>query len=499
MTSTLDTTAVDGLVAVRRPYIDGRFVEGAGPSVSVDNPATEAEIATVEGCSVDQVEAAILAARRSFDEGPWSGATRAERVATMLRFAEHLDARSEELRTTLIAEAGATAMMLATAQLGLPLRHAHDACDLYLSLPEQEYNPRPVDEVAAAGRVVASVRVFEPIGVVSAITAYNYPLWLNIWKVVPALLAGNSVVLRPSPFTPLTALVLGEAADAAGIPPGVFNVVVEGGFEGSHLMTTHPAVDHVSFTGSTTVGRQIMAQASATVKRVMLELGGKSVQLYLPDAVDRAPTGCAAVFANHAGQACVAPTRMLVPNASKADVIERMRSVIDHLSVGDPLDPTVQVGPLISAAQRERCERLVAAAAAAGGDVAIGGGRPAGLDRGWFFEPTVVDVPDNSNPIAQEEVFGPVLTVIGYDDVDEAVRIANDSIFGLAGYVYGNDVAEATRVGRQIRAGTVSVNGGAGSAYGSSGGHTQSGLDRERGPEGIRAYQQIKHLAIGNL
>ena len=330
----------------------------------------------------------------------------------------------------------------------MALDHIRDCADLYLSMPEYEHNPLPYDKLFPAG---TSFRRYEPVGVVSAISAYNYPFFLNVWKVVPALLTGNTTVLRPSPFTPLSALVFGEAAEAIGLPHGVLNVVVEDGLEGGLLMTTHAAVDQVTFTGSTTVGRAIMGQAAGTLKRVMLELGGKSVQLYLPDSVDRAGAGAANVFMAHAGQACAAPTRVLVPEDRKAEVVESAAEHGRAMKVGDPADPEVQVGPLISAAQRDRCATYVRSAMENGASVALGGNRPAHLERGFYFEPTVLDVPDNSNPAAQDEIFGPIVTVIGYRDIEHTIAIANDSVYGLAGQVTGRDAALARSVAERIR------------------------------------------------
>jgi len=485
-------------VRARQPYIDGKFVVGDGPPLAVENPATEEVVATVETTSVAQVEQAVMAARRAFDTGEWAWADRRERVAAVLRMADWFDQHAAELSATITAEAGATVAMIGTAQVGLPLRHIRAATELYLTLPEQEHTPRPLDEVIGGNRVAASILRYEPVGVVSAITAYNYPLWLAVWKVIPALLTGNTVILRPSPLTPISALAWGEAADAAGLPPGVLNVVVEDDLAGARLMTTAPEVDLVTFTGSTQVGREIMRQGADTVKRLMLELGGKSVQLYLPDAVERAYAGGMGVFAAHSGQACVAPTRMLVPSDRKAEVMEKVAQIASTIVIGDPSDPKVLMGPLITAAQRDKCERYVAAAVEHGAKVVYGGKRPAGLDKGYYFEPTVLDVPDNSNPAAQDEIFGPVLTVLGYDDLDHAVAIANDSIYGLAGQVYSNDLNAAVDVATRIRAGAVSVNGGTTGAYASSGGYKQSGVGRERGVDGIRTFQQIKHLSIGN-
>jgi acyl-CoA reductase-like NAD-dependent aldehyde dehydrogenase len=486
------------IVDIRQSYVGGRFVTGEGPSLAVENPATEEIVAEVETLSLAQMEAAVLAARRAFDAGDWSNRRREERIDAVLALGEYLAGRSEELAATLTAEAGSTAAMT-SAQVGMPIAHLRAACEIYGTMPDVEHTPRPLDEVILGNRVSASVMRYEPIGVVSAIAAYNFPLQTPLWKFVPALLTGSTVVVRPSPLTPIATLVLAEAADAVGLPPGVLNVVVDAGVEGGQLLSSHPAVDCVSFTGSTAVGRTIMAQAAPTVKRVLLELGGKSVQLYLEDAVERAPMGCATVFAAHSGQACVAPTRMLVPEDRKAEVLEQSVGVAGMLAVGDPSDPSTMVGPVITAAQRERCERYVAAAVDAGATVVCGGKRPAGLERGYYYEPTVLDVPDSSNPAAQDEIFGPVICVIGYRDVDHAVEIANDTVYGLAGQVYGGNVAEAVAVAERIRAGAVSVNGGYTGAYASSGGHKQSGIGRERGVDGIRAFQQVKHLSIGNL
>jgi acyl-CoA reductase-like NAD-dependent aldehyde dehydrogenase len=312
-------------------------------------------------------------------------------------------------------------------------------------------------------------------------------------------MAGNSVIVRPSPLTPISSLALGAAADEAGLPPGVLSVVIESDSAGAELLTSHPMVDMVSFTGSTAVGKAILAQAAPTVKRVALELGGKSAQIYLPDAIGRAPIGAAQVVAMTAGQACVAATRMLVPHEAKDQVLESVSQAYGAITVGAPTEPGTLMGPVISAAQRARCERYVALAQEHGGKVASGGGRPAGLDKGYYFEPTVLDVPDNSNPAARDEIFGPVLSVIGYENLDDAVRIANDSAYGLSAQVYGADVAAATAVARRLRTGAVNVNTAVFSAYAPGGGYKESGLGRERGTDGIRAFQEVKHMAIGEL
>jgi acyl-CoA reductase-like NAD-dependent aldehyde dehydrogenase len=255
----------------------------------------------------------------------------------------------------------------------------------------------------------------------------------------------------------------------------------------------------VSFTGSTSVGRQILAQAAPTVKRVSLELGGKSAQIYLDDAVDKVGGGAFMVVAMTSGQACVAATRMLVPNDRKDEVLETVKATYGTITVGSPREPSNLMGPLINAAARERCERYVALAEQHGGKVVTGGGRPADLERGYYFEPTVLDVPSNDNPAAQDEIFGPVLGVIGYRDIDHAVQIANDSSYGLSGQVYSKDAATGVAIARRLRTGAVTVNSGVFSAYAPGGGYKQSGLGRERGPEGIRDFQEVKHIAIGEL
>ncbi len=485
------------IISERRSYVAGRWAEGDAP-LRVENPADESTVAELAAAPLAEVERAIVEARRSFDAGVWAGMPATGRAAVLGAFLDHLEAARLPLAATIVAEAGQPMGFADRLQVATGLDLARATVELYLSMPEEEPNPVPLDELVQ-GRVALSVRRYEPVGVVAAITPYNAAVIMAFQKVIPALMAGNSVVLRPSPLTPVSSLAFGAAADAAGLPPGVLSVVVEDGAAGAELLSRHPAVDMVSFTGSTAVGRQILAQAAPTVKRVALELGGKSAQIYLPDAVERAATGAMAVVAATAGQACVAATRMLVPRERKEEVVEAVAAAYARVTVGLPTEPTTLMGPVISAAQRARCERFVALAEQHGGKVAHGGGRPAGFERGYFFEPTVLDLPDNANPAAQEEIFGPVIGVLGYEDIDDAVRIANDTVYGLSNQVYGADVAAATQVARRLRSGAVNVNAGVFSAYAPSGGYKQSGLGRERGPDGVRAFQEVKHLAVGEL
>jgi aldehyde dehydrogenase (NAD+) len=480
-------------------YIDGRAVAGEGERICVINPGTEEVVAEVAGASQAQTEAAIAAARRAYDSGVWSGLAAAERAEALRKLMGYLASQRERLIDLAVREAGCPISSgTMAAQVDTPLHQGLGTIDLFLKLPELEENPLPLAErTPARGGPVQSLRRYAPVGVVAGISAYNFPFYTNLWKVIPALIAGNTVILRPNPLTPLAALIFGEAAEAVGLPPGVLNVVADQGAAGGVLLSTHADVDMVAFTGSSGVGKQVAVQAAATMKRLQLELGGKSAQIYLPDAVDGAQMAAAIVCMAHAGQGCALGTRIFVPEAEKAKVLQAMAAVIEKAAViGDPADPKTTVGPVISAAQRDRCQRYVDLAVQAGAKVVSGGKRPAAPARGFFFEPTILDTPDNSNPAAQEEIFGPVVSVIGYRDVDHAVEMANDSVYGLSGYVYGKDARQAVAVATRLRTGTVNVNGGVASAYASSGGWKSSGFARERGVEGLRVYQQIQGLNI---
>jgi len=490
------------LVAARSPFVDGRFVAGDAGSFGVVSPSTEEVAFEVEASSVAQFDAAIEAARRAFDDGPWPRLSMAERASAMHRFSDALHARNDVLAESVITEAGATRTMAQMMQIGFGLAASREMVDLALPLPEWEHNEVPFAHLVGNRAVKVSTRRWEPVGVVAAITPSNFPFTTNVWKLVPALMAGCTVVLRPSPQTPLEALAIGEAAEEAGLPPGVVNVIVEQGPEGAARLSTHPGVDLVSFTGSSGVGAAIAAQAAPTMKRIILELGGKSVQLYLPDALEAGPAkavaGAMAVFFAHAGQGCSLQTRMLVPHAHKAAVLDALAAAGPTLTIGDPFEATTALGPVVSAGSRDRIEGLVARGVEAGGRVVTGGKRPAHMERGFYFEPTVVDIEDNANPLAQTEVFGPVVTVQGYGDLDEAVAITNDSQYDLSAGVYTADLDTANALVGRIRTGTVQVNTGLANSYTPMGGYKNSGVGRERGVLGMRAFQQAKHVVFGN-
>jgi aldehyde dehydrogenase (NAD+) len=478
--------------------IGGKLVEGEGQPVTVRNPSTGEVNIEFAGASINQTKAAIAAARAAADKGEWAARPQKERVAIVRDLLARFTARQDDLRDLIVTETGMPIKSFALpAQVSAPLAQMDVMLDLCLTLPEIEENPITLDErINNMGGFVQSIRRYVPVGVVAAISAYNFPLHINLWKLMPALATGNCVILRPSPLTPLSALALAEIAAEAGLPEGVLSIIAESGAEGAQLLTTDPAVNMVSFTGSTEIGSIVAGQAAPSMKRLQLELGGKSAQIYLPDRVEAAFSAAVGVCIAHAGQGCVLGTRIFVPEADKAKVLGAMAASMAYLKIGDSTDPETTMGPVISEAQAQRCERYVKLAVDAGATVVSGGKR---ADRpGYFFEPTILDVPDNKNPSAQDEIFGPVVSVIGYRDVEHAIEMANDSSLGLSGYVYGKDARAALDVAKRIRTGTVNVNAFFASANSSSGGVKMSGIGRERGVEGIRAFQDVQVMNLGS-
>lgn len=488
-------------ISQKAGFIHGELVAGNGAEIAVEDPSTGEVFARLPGLDQSQVESAIQSARSAFDSGVWSGLPAQERAAVLGRFVAALAEKSEQITDLVVREAGCprrSGVMM--AQVLAPLKQAGDTIKLCLSLPEHEENPLPLEErINPMGQVVQSLRRYTPIGVVAGIAAYNFPFYTALWKIMPALMTGNTLVLRPSPMTPLSAMIFAGAAQEAGLPPGVLNIVLEAGLEGGKLLTTDADVDMVAFTGSSKVGEQIMAQAAPTMKRLQLELGGKSAQIFLPDALDQVVPNAMGICMAHAGQGCALGTRIFVPAESKAELLQQIAGAVGTIRIGPADSEETQMGPVISRAQVERCEHYVKAAVEQGGTVVVGGKRPQGAGEGFYFEPTVLDLPDNGNPAAQDEIFGPVVSVIGYRDLDHAVEMANDSRFGLSGYVHGKDRKAALDVALKIKSGTVNVNAGLMSAYASSGGQRMSGIGRERGIEGLRLYQQLTCLNIGGV
>jgi acyl-CoA reductase-like NAD-dependent aldehyde dehydrogenase len=497
-------------------FIDGDWTEGEGGGrIDVIDPATEESIGSVAEASTKDAVRAIEAARRAFDDGPWPWMKPAERAAALVRMAEILERRGAELRELIVAETGSAGFITDFVQAGGSIgMFRSNAEHVKHSVEWLEMGPPTGGPTSVGG----SALVREPIGVVAAITPFNFPFMLNVVKSAPALAAGCTVVLKPHPWTPLDAFMIAQAAEEAGIPAGVFNVIT-GHAEVGDELTSNPMVDMVTFTGSTATGRRISASAAPTVKRVQLELGGKSAHVLLGDVSEDFARnyGFGAVLA-HCGQGCVINTRLLLPEHLLDAYREGVAAAAPAITIGDPRDPSTVLGPLIREQQRARVEGYVASGVEQGAELLTGGKRPDGFDRGFFYEPTVF-VGTNDMRIAQEEIFGPVLTVIPYSgNDDDAVRIANDSIYGLGGGVVADNAARAFNVARRIRAGLVTAQGvgtaavadlgpggGQGPGWGvgpsgigqsgAFGGYKQSGLGREWGHHGIEDFTEIKNLS----
>src|SRR6201996_492739 len=470
-------------------YIDGQWVEPSDGRYDDTNPATEAVIASAPDPSPAQVDGAIAAARAAFDSGPWAQAGPEQRAASLNQLGAALLEHADEFFALAQLEWGCTGNE----------RAAHVEGPAYAALNAAQLATHPVEEpIDAAGAAGKAVLCYEPLGVVSILTPWNFPHTLNVMKVCAALAAGNTVVLKPSPLAPLAGLALARIIDEhTDIPPGVVNVVTPADIESSKMLTVDPRIDMVSFTGSSVVGREVMSAAGATMKRLLLELGGKSASIVLDDVALDDELLQRMLFEScsfHAGQGCILHSRMLLPDAIHDEVVDRLVAMARALKVGDPTDPDVQMGPLISAAQLERVQAHVDRALDDGAKLVTGGGRPAGLDTGFYFEPTILTDVTPDSTIAQEEVFGPVLSVLRYSDDDDAVRIANNSQYGLSGAVWGADVDRAVAVARRVRTGQIAVNGfGPGGAP--FGGFNQSGFRRESGGiVGIRQDMEPKGM-----
>ncbi|MGW0872100.1 aldehyde dehydrogenase family protein [Streptomyces sp. NPDC002740] len=477
-------------------YIDGRRTDGRSDTpIPVRNPATEETVAEVPDSSPADVRQAVEAARRAFDEGPWPRMRPAQRAAVLLRMADEMERRLPELVAVNMAEAGSVRALAETLQTRVPVTHLRDMAERVIPAFGWE---RPMDATIAPGVGISQgVLRREAFGVCALISAYNFPFFLSMMKVIPALAAGCTAVLKPAPATPLESLLIGDFADAAGLPPGVLNIVT-GDAEAGRVLTTHPMVDLVSFTGSDTVGRMVHAQAAASLKKVVLELGGKSASLVRADGdLDGAVRSAFSGITTHAGQGCSLLTRTLVHESVHDEFVARLTAALTRVRVGDPADPATTMGPLISEAQRDKVEKLIRVGEEEGARLVHGGGRPAGLDRGHFVEPTLFADVHNGMTIARTEFFGPVGVVIPFATDEEAVRIANDSPYGLAAAVWSADTVAAYELASRIRAGGVTINGGSAGVNprAAFGGYKQSGLGREWGEFGLDEYLQTKTVS----
>ncbi|WP_343602098.1 aldehyde dehydrogenase [Mycobacterium sp.] len=480
----------DGVSAL---LIDGKLTPGGAGTFPTVNPATEEVLGVAADADADDLDRAVEAARRAFDDTDWSrNTTLRVRCVRQLRDAmrEHL----EQLRELTISEVGAPRRLTASAQLEGPI----DDLQFWADTVESYRWNQDLGEAAPLGIPTRRTIAREPLGVVGAITPWNFPHQINLAKLGPALAAGNTVVLKPAPDTPWCAAVLGELiVEHIDFPPGVVNIVTSSDHAIGALLAKDPRVDMISFTGSTATGRSVMADAAATVKKVFLELGGKSAFVVLDDA-DLSTACSVSAFSAcvHAGQGCAITTRLLVPRARYDEAVATAAATMSSIKPGDPSDPGTVCGPLISARQRDRVQGYLDLAVAEGGSFACGGGRPADRAVGFFIEPTVIAGLSNDARVAREEIFGPVLTVIGHDSDDDAVRIANDSPYGLSGTVFGADPHRAAAVAARLRVGTVNVNGGVWySADAPFGGYKQSGIGREMGVAGFEEYLETKLIA----
>ncbi len=472
-----------------RLFIGGEWVEPSSTNViEVVSPMTEEVVATVPEAMEADVDRAVEAAKRAFDEGPWPRMTPAERGAVLAKVSDAVRNEMGDVAELISGEMGSPVSWATMAQVLAPTMIFDYYAGLGSTFAFDEFKD------GLLGPVLVTK---EPVGVVAAITPWNVPLFLAASKLSPALLSGSTVVFKPSPETPLDANRLAELFADAGLPPGVLSVVPAGREVGEHLVN-HPDVNKVSFTGSTAAGKKIGAACGAQLKRFSLELGGKSAAVLLDDVnLDEAlPLLMPNAIMNN-GEACISQTRILAPRDRYSEVVEALVEQVKLMKVGDALDPETVVGPLVAERQRDRVESYIRIGQEEGAKVAVGGGRPAGLDKGWYVEPTIFVEVDNSMRIAQEEIFGPLLAVIPYDNDADAVRIANDSSYGLCGSVYTADDDRGLGIARQVRTGTYMVNSGIPIDFSSPfGGYKESGVGREFGVDGLELFLEKKTVNL---
>lgn len=478
-------------------YIDGSFVDSvSGKTFESVNPFNQEVIAVVARAGAEDVRNAVKAARKAFDEGPWPRMSREERSAFLKAVSDKINEKTKDLVALEVADSGST------------IRKAKE--DIYLSARSMNYFSKlatlemtePIEGLGKPG-FSQNFLAREPIGVVGAIIPWNFPLKMAIWKLGPALAAGNTVVLKPSELTPCTAMELAAIFHEIGLPRGVVNIVPGFGEDAGEEIVKSPLVDKISFTGSTAVGKKVMALAAGNLKKVTLECGGKSANIVLDDAdLDLAVDGAMYAIFYHQGQCCEAGTRLLLPSFLSKAFMEKLLAKTKRLVLGDPANPATDLGPVISRRQQERILEYIEKGKKEGAVLATGGTAPTdtALLKGFFIQPTIFASVKNSMTIAREEIFGPVLSVIEYQTDEEAIALANDSIYGLGGGVWSKDRERALRVARQLRTGTVWINEWhLISEKAPFGGYKQSGVGREFGIEGLKEYTELKHVHVDEL
>jgi len=488
-------TRVGGFTPEPRLLINGNLRPAlSGEQFDNLNPATEEVLGQVADADHEDMQQAITAARRAFDETEWS-TNRALRKRCLEQLQGALESEREQMRAELVAEVGTPVMITAMSQLDLPLHEAFRWPAKYIDEFQWE---RRLDDTAGGGVRSRRIVLKEPVGVVGAIVPWNFPFEVTANKLAQILATGNTTVLKPAPDTPWNATRLGRLiAEKTDIPAGVVNVVTSSDHLVGEDLTLDPRVDLISFTGSTLTGKRIMEKGSATLKRVFLELGGKSAMIVCDDADFDEVLPSATTACMHAGQGCALLTRVLLPRSRYREGVGILVAAMKAVKYGDPTDPTVFQGPQVSAKQRDRVLSYIDKGIAEGASLAVGGGKPAHLPRGYFVEPTLFTDVENSMVIAQEEIFGPVICVIGYDDDDDAVRVANDSTYGLSGGVFSKSSERAMAIMRRVRVGSFSVNGGNWyAADGPYGGYKTSGVGRQNGIEGFETYLETKLVGI---
>ncbi len=478
-------------------YLNGKFIDAEGrKSFSGINPHNQEVIASFAQGSAGDVSKAVTAARNAFDNGPWPTMSREDRSALVKAISDRINENSKMLVELEVLDSGST-IRKAKEDVYLSARNLAQFAKLGL----QDLND-PLDGASRAG-FSRNLLLREPIGVVGAIIPFNFPLKMAIWKLGPALLAGNTVVLKPSEDTSVTAMELANMIDAVGLPPGVVNIITGYGHEAGAALANHPLVDKVAFTGSTATGQSIMQAAAGTLKKLTLECGGKSANIVLEDAdMPMAVDGALYAIFYHQGQCCEAGSRLLLPESRADEFVDQLIQKAQRMKVGDPMNTATDIGPVVSKKQHDRVMSFIEKGKKEGATLRTGGKKPSSEEcaNGYYIEPTIFDHVDNTSTIAQEEIFGPVLSVIRYKTIEDAVRLANESSYGLAGGVWSKDAEKAMSVARKLRAGTVWINEWhLLNERAPFGGYKQSGIGREFGLDGLKEYTESKHVHIDEV